>query len=266
MRTELFIIDPQVDFCNAISGALYVNGAEADMTRLAHMIRRLGSRIDGIHVTLDTHHYVHIAHPIFWKNPAGEHPAPFTIITKADVDEGKWVATEPRYRQNAVAYVNALETNGRYNLCIWPYHCLIGSPGHAVIPELYDALVDWEKRFAVVNYVAKGSNLLTEHYSAIQAEVPDPADASTLVNRDLIDSLFQADLVAIAGEAGSHCVANTVRDLVKEFGHDSHLDRLILLTDAMSPVSGFEPLQDEFIREMVDRGMQLSTTTDFLKR
>ena len=265
MRTELFIVDPQIDFCDPISGALYVDGAEADMGRLARMVNRLGTRLDAIHVTLDTHHYVHIAHPIFWKDADGVHPSPFTIISRADVEEGRWSATDPAHHARALAYVRAVEASGRYSLCIWPYHCLIGSPGHALMPELHAALIEWEKRPAVVNYVAKGSNILTEHYSAIQAEVPDPTDPSTGLNRELIDALFAADTVVVAGEAGSHCVANTVRDLATQFGHDKHLKRLVLLTDAMSPVKGFEPLQDEFVQDMVDRGARLSTTTEFLK-
>lgn len=264
MRTELFIVDPQIDFCDPISGTLYVDGAEADMSRLAHMIRRVGARLDAIHVTLDTHHYVHIAHPIFWTNAAGEHPAPFTIISRDDVEDGVWAATDPAYQERAISYVRAIELSSRYNLCIWPYHCLIGSSGHAVMPELHAALIDWEKQLKVVNYVPKGYNVLTEHYSAIRAEVPDPSDPSTDLNQELIDALFSADTVVIAGEAGSHCVANTVRDLVAQFGNDSHMKRLVLLTDAMSAVKGFEPLQEKFISDMVARGMRVSTTTEFL--
>lgn len=264
MRTELFIVDPQVDFCDPNSGTLYVPGAEADMSRLAGLVRRLSDRIDAIHVTLDTHHYVHIAHPIFWKNDAGEHPEPFTIISQADVESGKWMSTDDMHHQRAIEYVRALERNGRYRLCIWPYHCLIGSAGHMVMPELHSALLDWEKQFAVVNYVSKGSNVFTEHYSAIQAEVPDLRDPSTQVNRDLTDALRAADTVVVAGEAGSHCVANTIRDLVRYVENEKRLERLVLLTDAMSPVSGFEDLQRQFIQDMADRGARLSTTAEFL--
>jgi len=263
MSTKLFIIDPQVDFCDPISGALYVDGAEADMSRLAHMIRRLGPRVDAIHVTLDTHHYVHIAHPIFWQNAAADHPTPFTIISRDDVENRKWSATNPNLQERALAYVRKLDSNQRYNLCIWPYHCLIGSSGHAVMPELHSALIEWERRFAVVNYVEKGSNLLTEHYSAIQAEVLDPEDPSTAVNRKLIEALASSDILAVAGEAGSHCVANTIRDLVAQIDSD-HVRRIVLLTDAISPVKGFETLQTDFIRDMVNLGVQQSTTTEFL--
>lgn len=37
-----------------------------------------------------------------------------------------------------------------------------------------------EGRQRNVQFVNKGSNPWTEHYSAVQAEVPDPADAGTL--------------------------------------------------------------------------------------
>jgi nicotinamidase/pyrazinamidase len=266
MKTvELLIIDPQNDFTDPQKGTLYVPGAGADMDRLATMIRRISGKIDDIHCTLDSHRYVDIAHPIFWKDSNGNHPAPFTIISVADVDTGRWTTTQPGMYRRALAYVKSLESNGRYPLCVWPYHCLIGSEGHNVHPDLFDAFKQWEAGFASVDYVTKGSNPYTEHYSAIQADVPDPNDPSTQINTRLIQTLMQADIIAVAGEAGSHCLANTVRDIANNFGDDRYVQKLVLLTDATSPVPGFEKLQDDFIREMTARGMQLSTTTDFLK-
>src|SRR5438552_14743869 len=134
------------------------------MRRLARMIERLAPRLDAIHVTLDTHHYVDIAHPIFWKDAAGQHPAPFTILSASEVMAGRWTTTQPAMRERALAYVQALEQGKRYALCIWPPHCLIGSEGHAVQPELFTALQGWEQRFALVDYIIKGSNIFTEHY------------------------------------------------------------------------------------------------------
>ncbi len=263
MNVELLIIDPQVDFCDP-QGALSVPGAEDDTARLARMVGRLAPKLNGIHVALDSHHFVDIAHPIFWKDRAGSHPAPFTILSAPDVEAGRWTTTQPEMYPRALVYVQALARNGRYPLCIWPPHCLIGSPGHAVMPELFAALLDWESRFSIVDYVLKGSSIWTEHYSAIQADVPDPADPSTQVNTALVQTLRQADLIAVAGEASSHCVANTVRDLADHFGDERLVSKIVLLTDAISPVSGFETFQDDFIREMTGRGMKLSTTTDFL--
>jgi nicotinamidase/pyrazinamidase len=263
MHIELLVIDPQVDFCDP-HGALWVGGADADMSRLARMVRRLTPKLNDIHVTLDSHHFVDIAHPIFWQDANGQHPMPFTILSASDVQAGRWTTTKPGMHRRALAYVEALEQHGRYPLCIWPPHCLIGSAGHAVVPELFAALQDWERRFALVDFVTKGSNIWTEHYSAIQADVPDPADPSTQINTALIQSLLQADMIAVAGEAGSHCLANTVRDIANNFGDDQYVSKIVLLADATSPVTGFETFQDDFLREMIARGMKMSTTTDFL--
>jgi hypothetical protein len=103
-RTELLIIDPQIDFCDP-AGALYVPGAEHDMGRLAAMVRRLEGELADIHVTLDSHHPIHIAHPIFWKDAKGEHPAPFTTIAAADVADGRWTTSQPGMYRRALEYV-----------------------------------------------------------------------------------------------------------------------------------------------------------------
>ncbi|MGI4790186.1 MAG: cysteine hydrolase [Janthinobacterium lividum] len=264
MQVRLLIIDPQVDFCDP-QGALSVAGGDQDMERLARLVQRLALKFDGIHVTLDSHHLVDIAHPIFWKDGSGNHPAPFTIISAQEVEAGRWTTSQPEAYPRAAAYVQALANNGRYPLCIWPPHCLIGSPGHAVMPALFAALTEWEAHYNVVDYISKGSNIFTEHYSAIQADVPDPADPSTQINTALIQTLMQADIIAVAGEAGSHCVANTVRDLADNFGDERLVPKIVLLQDAISPVTGFEAFESDFLQQMTTRGMKLSTTVDFLK-
>jgi nicotinamidase/pyrazinamidase len=264
-RVELLVIDPQNDFVDPKTAALYVPGAEGDMRRLAVMIDRIRGKLGDIHVTLDSHHPAHIAHPMFWKDSHGTHPAPFTTITADDVERGVWTTTQPGMYRKGLAYVRSLRDNGRYELTIWPPHCLIGSEGHAVYPPLFRALCEWEReRFGVVDFVTKGSNVFTEHYSAVLADVPDPSDASTQINTDVIRTLEKADVVAIAGEALTHCVANTVRDIANNFGDDSFVSKLVLLTDASSGIPGFEGAGDAFMREMTARGMQTSTTVEFL--
>ncbi|HZO15095.1 MAG TPA: hypothetical protein VFB62_17590, partial [Polyangiaceae bacterium] len=64
-------------------------------------------------------------------------------------------------------------------------------------------------------------------------------------------------------EALSHCLANTVRDVATKFADPRYTEKLVLLTDASSNVSGFEHYGDAFLREMTARGMRTSTTTDF---
>jgi len=264
-NVHLVAIDPQTDFCDP-KGNLYVAGAEKDMARLAKMVDRVSDKLEDIHVTLDSHHFVDVAHPIFWKAANGSHPSPFTIITTSDVKNGIWTPTKPSLTKRMTEYVEALETGGKYPLWIWPPHCLIGSRGHGVLPILFDSLVKWEEsQFALVDYVTKGSNVYTEHYSAIKSEVTDPADPTTQINTGLINTLMEADLIAVAGEAGSHCLNFTVRDIASAFGDDSYVSKIVLLTDCTSPVTGFEASQDQFIKDMTAKGMQLSTSVDFLR-
>lgn len=263
-NVHLLVIDPQVDFCDP-AGALLVTGADKDIERLSTFVNRVRDKLEMIHITLDCHRLVDIAHPIFWVDTSGKHPDPFTIITASEVADGIWRTSRPSWQKRAMDYVRQLETNGRYPLCIWPPHCLIGSPGNNVVESLRDATSAWEaEKFRTVGFVSKGSNPWTEHYSAVQADVPDPADPSSQINTGLITTLERADIVLVAGEAGSHCLANTVRDIAANFGDDSFVKKLTLLEDATSPVTGFEQLQDDFIADMKKKGMSITTTVDWM--
>jgi len=272
-RIELLIIDPQNDFCEP-GGALFVVGAENDMTRLAKFVKRVGDKLHDIHITLDSHRLVDISHPIFWVDSSGNPPAPFTIITFADVQNAVWTTKNPGYHMRAINYVRTLEKNKRYPLCIWPPHCLIGSSGHNVVPELFETLLEWEeKNFANVDFVTKGSNPFTEHYSGVQADVPDPMDPSTQLNTGLINTLQDADIILLSGEARSHCLANTVKDIAAKFdadGNGEFVKKMVLLTDATSDVGDlpgstmFKDIGEGFVSEMCGKGMELSTTEEFL--
>jgi len=269
LNVQLLIIDPQNDFCDPDKGTLYVKGAEHDMDRVSDMIRQKKKKFDDVHITLDSHHLLDCGNPLYWKDTSGNHPDPFTIISVADVESHKWTTSAPGFYKRALQYVKDLEVSNRYPLCVWPPHCLIGSPGHAIWPNLFDALCEWETDcLGVVDKVTKGSNPHTEHYSAIKAEVPDDDDVFSQINTKLIEALLEADSLVICGEAGSHCVANTVRDIATAFKNDDLLKKITLLTDAMSPVEHpqelFKQWQDDFINEMTSRGMQTSTTTEFL--
>lgn len=261
-KTHLVMIDPQNDFCDK-KGSLFVTGADADVVRLAAFIRKNKNRLTEIHCTLDSHDPIHIAHPRFWVNSKGEQPKPFTLITADDVKNGVWRAFNPQLQVRAQAYVDALAKNKRYVLVIWPPHCLIGSWGAAVAPEVHTALTEWAtESFNRVNWVTKGSNFLTEHYSAVMADVPDDNDPSTKINTGFIDMLVDADEILITGEALSHCVANTVTDVANNFG-DDNIKKLVLLEDTTSNVPGFEKLGTDFVVNMTKRGMRVIKTTDY---
>jgi len=268
-KIRLLIIDPQMDFCDGpANGALPVPGAWDDLVRLGRLIDRLGPRLEAIDVTLDSHHAMDIAHAPWWVNQAGAQAPPFTMITAADVEAGVWTPANPAWRERSLRYVRQLEANGKYALLVWPTHCLIGSAGHAVQPDLFAALRRWEEhRGGLVNFVAKGANPFTEHYSAIAAEVPDPSDGATLPNTALLDRLRDSDLVLVGGEALSHCVKATMTDIADAVGAD-HVGKFVLLTDCMSPVPAlpggpdFPALGRAFVADMVARGMRVATSDD----
>lgn len=281
MNLQLVVVDPQNSFCDP-KGELYVTGGEKDMSRVAAMIDRVGGKFDDIHVTLDSHRLIDISHPRWWKRVGdGTPPTPFTIlgldgkriIKMAPQADGslsptseEYTTYKPSFLNRSREYLKLLADTKRYPHCIWPPHCLIGTWGHNVYPDLANALRRWEDGcFAMTDYVTKGSNPWTEHFSGIKAEVPDPTDPTTQVNSGLIRTLEEADIVAVAGEALSHCVANTVRDIGACFSDPKYIGKITLLTDASSNVPGFENFGKVFMDEMVKKGMETSTTKDFLK-
>lgn len=270
MNIQLMIIDPQIDFMDLPGSALPVSGANEDMNRLAAMLNRVGGKLSDIHVTMDSHDEIDIAHPGFWIDGDGNHPSPFTLITNSDVSSGIWRPRSNKLLPRVLDYTSKLESSGKYMLCIWPPHCLIGSVGHTIQPRLRESLKDWCTRyFATINFIAKGSNPFTEHYGAIMAEVPDNNDPSTMLNSRFIKVLKEADMIVVAGEALSHCVKVTMEQVANEFGEDLY-NKFYLLTDAMSPVGqapggpDFPEIGKEFLRDMSGKGMNLTTTLEFL--
>jgi nicotinamidase-related amidase len=277
---HLLVIDAQNDFCDLPADwcpvdpltrqpcrpALPVAGAHQDMLRLARLIDVAGAELSAITVTLDSHHRLDIAHPGFWLTRDGQPVEPFTAITAAQLREGAYRPRDPHALARAQAYLDELERRGRYTLMVWPVHCEVGSWGHGVHPAIRAAYNCWEMReHRIVGKLHKGSNPWTEHYSAVRAEVPDAADPGTQLNMALIAELDRADLVVIAGEAGSHCVRATTEDIADHLP-SGKLDKLVLLTDCISPVAGFTAEQDAFLDTMRGRGVRLSSANELLSR
>lgn len=254
MKTLLLIIDPQNSFCDP-SGELYVDGAENDMRRLADLIRRRRTDIRRIIVTLDSHNKVHIAHPVWWIDGEGDPPDPFTRISIQDLDAGRYQAAEPAHRAWTRTY---METIGSH--MVWPYHCLIGTWGHEVFEALLKELNAWREQFHDLDFLMKGSCRFTENFSAVRPSVEVPGNPFTQINRALLQSLDDADRIWVAGEASSHCVADTVADILRFSENPAIAEKITLLVDAMSPVAGFEAAADAFFERMKAAGVSVSET------
>ena len=254
MTNAFLIIDSQVDFCHP-DGTLFVPGADQDVVRIANLISQHADQIDHIVVTLDTHHLLDIAHPLFWLDAAGNHPEPFTRITSTEVEAGRWI---PRFSPEKVRqYIFNLENDGQFQHFIWPEHCLIGSRGAALHDTLQQALNQWARQ-RDADYVAvqKGLYPLSEHFGIFRAQVPDPAVDETHLNTALIADLNRFDQVYLMGEAKSHCVANSLKQML-DFAPEL-VPKLIVVSDCMSDVTGLGHLAEPIFTEALRRNVRFT--------
>lgn len=137
---------------------------------------------------------------------------------------------------------------------------MIGTNGHAVVEEVSAALHGWcDRKTRAINYVLKGNNMLTEHYSALQADVQREDDVRTQFNQVTYDRLRLADRVIICGQALSHCVAFTTRDLLSHWPEEE-ASKVVLLKDCASPVPSFEQAAEDFINEITAQGATITTS------
>jgi len=254
-RIALIGIDIQNTFCIP-DFELYVAGrsgygAVEDNVRLCEFIYRNLGRITHITVTLDTHQAMQIFHPIFLVDKNGEHPQPFTMISNKDIKQGRWklnpalcdsMKCDPSYAQKYLDhYTRQLEEKNKYNLTIWPYHAMLGGIGHALVPSVEQAIFfHTVATYSQTFFEIKGDRPLTEHYSALGPEVLTGPEGEQIAQRNnrFIKLLEEYDVVIIAGQAKSHCVAWTIDDLLNDImtQNEELAKKVYLLEDCTSPV------------------------------
>jgi len=282
----LLLVDVQNTFC--IPGfELFVagrsgTGAVDDNRRLCEFIYRNLNAITEICPTLDTHLATQIFHAIFLINDQGEHPAPFSLISVEDIEQGKWkfnsaiahsLHTEPAAGQkHLLHYVRKLKEGGKYDLTIWPYHAMLGGIGHALVSAVEEAIFFHSlARLSQPDFQVKGNNAWTENYSVLRPEVLEGADGRPIAERNtrLINKLLKFDAVIIAGQAKSHCVAWTIDDLLNELvPHGKELAKKVyLLEDCTSPVVvpaviDYTEPADAAFRRFADAGMHLVRSSE----
>jgi len=251
----LIIIDPQKDFHEG--GSLAVAGAKEDAKRIAGLIT--SKNWSNIVVTLDTHQLLDIGHPLYWVNDKGEHPKPISVISAEDVANGVWKASQPENQDWVVEYTTRLKKNGRYQATVWPPHCIIGSDGFSVEETINDALTEWaSKNKKLVTYLFKGMNPHAEMYSCFKADVEVPQAPETKLNTAVLQEMNKFDRIFICGQASSHCVKFSTVDMVDYYSKNKvNLNKISLISDCMSPVTGFQKDSDEFLNDMKGKGLNI---------
>ena len=291
-RIHLLLIDVQKDFCFP-EGSLYVagrsgTGAIDDSRRIAELVYRNLGVLTEITTTMDTHLAYQIFFPSFW---LGKDDAPLTahrVVTSEQIAAGevrpnpamaKWLCggNYTWLCKQALHYTRELERAGKYQLYLWPPHCLLGSDGHALAGIVHEArLFHSFARTSQSSVEVKGGNPLTENYSVLRPEVLSRFDGAALAQRNtqFVQTLLAADAVVIAGQAASHCVKSTIDDLLGEIAaQDPALAKKVyLVTDCMSAVTvpdgkggyvvDFTAPADAALAKFANAGMNLVRSTD----
>ncbi|MDJ0677231.1 MAG: isochorismatase [Calothrix sp. MO_167.B42] len=289
-RVCLMAIDVQNTFCIP-NFELFVGGSSGmaaveDNVRLCEFIYRNLGVITEVVLTMDTHTSIQIFHPIFWINDGGEHPAPMTMISLSDVQQGIWKVNPgvayslaggnyTQLQSFALHYVQHLSNEDKYPLTIWPYHSMLGGIGHALVSAVEEACFFHAiARHSQTHFEIKGDNPLTENYSVLRPEVLTDASGGAIAqkNSSLIEKLLQFDVVIIAGQAKSHCVAWTIDDLLTEIqAQDPTLaQKVYLLEDCTSAVVvpgvvDFTDQANAAFQRFADAGMHLVKSTEAIE-
>ncbi|KAL7282578.1 hypothetical protein ACG7TL_004049 [Trametes sanguinea] len=100
--------------------------------------------------------------------------------------------------------VNPSNPAETYETRLWPDHCVIGTPGNALVAALDTAPLD-----AIVH---KGTDPRVEMYSAFRAPLRDPPLPSAASDLEARLRAAQATDVFVVGLAGDYCVRCTALD------------------------------------------------------
>lgn len=249
-RNALVIVDPQNDFCDH-RGSLYVDGAFADIKRLAAHIADSGERYSDILVSLDSHDVVAIFHPMFWQDKDGARPEPFTEITQEDILRGRWRAASPENQAPAERTFKVMAEKHLGALTVWPEHCVVSTWGYQVCDTLKGALAVWRARTGqAVRFVFKGETPYTDQFSIFEGV--DDSYPETVFNETLFRRLSGLDSVTFAGEALSHCVGESALSYMNRLASSQDVT---LLADCTSPVAGFN--REDMLGRLAEKGVRL---------
>lgn len=177
-KPALIIVDLQEDFCPP-NGSLAVQGGR-DIVPLVNELLDLPFALKV--ATKDFHPQDHIS---FASNHAAPHNVPFT---------------------STITIHNPLNPEESQTTQLWPDHCVQGTRGAELLPELDTSKLD--------HVIEKGQDKRVEMYSAFA----DPFRKPTVARSDLAQVLHGAEVtdVFVVGLAADYCVKFTALDAAQE--------------------------------------------------
>jgi nicotinamidase-related amidase len=286
LRVGLLLVDAQNTFC--VPGfELFVAGASGqaavdDNRRLCEFVYRNLGAITRIVPSLDTHHAMQIFHAAWLRDEQGNRPDPMTLVTAEDAASGRWrvdsevalaAGVDPEYAQrHLVHYTQQLADTNKYELTVWPYHAMLGGIGHALVSSVEEAVFfHGLARRSAPRFTVKGELALTEHYSMLGPEVTEGPDGDAIGGTDhaLVETLLGFDVVVVAAQAKSHCLAWTIDDLLAHHSVQEQqlAERTYLLEDCTSPivvpgVVDYTAQADAAFERYAEAGMHIVRSTD----
>jgi nicotinamidase-related amidase len=281
-KVLLIGIDFQNDFVlpdksQVADGAPYatlsVPGSKGDIERFTRFIYNNCDKITRILLSVDTHYPFQIFHSAMWRDENDAPVAPYTLITTKDLASGKYkfVGGNPK---KAADCVKALEAAGKGGVFIWPNHCIINSFGWKIETELNQMVTFHSTARNITPIIAfKGTDTYSEMYGILEPEY----NPHNIVTKQILDALasfdpssgdlqdMKWDKVIIGGEAGSHCLLESTKQILKRFaGHPEIIQRVYILEDCTSPVAGFEQQMKDAFDEFKRQGANIVKSTDLI--
>jgi nicotinamidase-related amidase len=108
--------------------------------------------------------------------------------------------------------------------------------------------------------VKKGTDPYTEMYGIIRPEY----NPNNWLNMPVLNAIEKFDRIVIAGEAASHCVAESCRQILEYFqGRPEVIQKIFILQDCTSAVVNCEQMAKDALANFAAQGVQLVDSTGF---
>jgi len=258
---------------------LPVPGTRVTAERTRAHLRRKGRGYKVKHITFDTHPYGHMSLARNWVDAGGNSMMAklvggYCFVSVDDVlgrkvryrweDDRPYVLNGLSVREHLEKYVQTLG-----HIDLWNDHGLPDRDTWALQPEVAEAIDELAKQTGNdPNRIMKGYDQYVDQYGALKAAYSLPLDPSTGINNGFIQTASTADVVAVGGIEGTHCVKSTFLQMVELM--PTMVTKFVILEDLVAvlpdfgtPETNFPKQWEEFLSDMVKLKVTVTTSDKF---